>query len=80
MDPEDFESVSDESMFGFDLNEEQYKLMQGYKDVSTGAIVLETATLNFVLGLLESGMHQGQEDNEEDEGKKQTPKKIFDAL
>jgi hypothetical protein len=57
MDPEDFESFSDESMFGFDLDEERYKPSQDFSDKSTGAMVLELASLNIVLSTLEQGMH-----------------------
>ncbi|ORZ24097.1 RAVE protein 1 C terminal-domain-containing protein [Absidia repens] len=57
MDPEDFESFSDESVLGFDLDEERYKPLQDFADKSTGAIVLELASLNFVLFTLEQGMH-----------------------
>ncbi|ORX48543.1 hypothetical protein DM01DRAFT_1117238 [Hesseltinella vesiculosa] len=59
METEDFESFSDDSLFGFDLNEEQYKPKEEYKDTSAGAVVLEAATLNFVLDMLEFGLHHG---------------------
>ncbi|KAI8330852.1 RAVE protein 1 C terminal-domain-containing protein [Chlamydoabsidia padenii] len=62
MDPEDFESFSDESMFGFDLDEERYKPLQDFSDKSTGAMVLELASLNFVLSTLEQGMHSSKND------------------
>ncbi|KAI8085118.1 RAVE protein 1 C terminal-domain-containing protein [Halteromyces radiatus] len=60
MDPEDFESFSDESLFGFDLNEEKYKPWQDFQDHSIGAIVLELASLNAVLSNLEQGMHHAK--------------------
>lgn len=57
MDPEDFESFSDESMLGFDLDEERYKPVQDFADKSIGAMILELASLNFVLFTLEQGMN-----------------------
>ncbi|KAG0172011.1 regulator of (H+)-ATPase in vacuolar membrane [Apophysomyces sp. BC1021] len=56
MNQEDFESFSDDSLFGFDLNEEIYKPPLDFQDNSAGANLLEAASLNYVLTVLESCM------------------------
>ncbi|KAL0097480.1 RAVE protein 1 C terminal-domain-containing protein [Phycomyces blakesleeanus] len=67
MTPEDFESFSDDSLFGFDLNEEVYRPLEDVNDNSIGANLLEIASLNFTLNLLESSM-QNTERSVEMEG------------
>lgn len=53
---EDFESFSEGSMFGFDMNEEVYRPLLDSKDRSVGANILEVATLNYVLSAIEHAM------------------------
>lgn len=53
---EDFESFSEGSMFGFDMNEEVYRPLLDSKDKSVGANILEVATLNYVLSAIEHAM------------------------
>ncbi|CAO3607183.1 unnamed protein product [Cunninghamella echinulata] len=57
MDTDNFDSFSDDSVFGFDLNEEQYKPLHDFNDESIGAIVLEAASLNLILSTIEQGMY-----------------------
>ncbi|KAI8369422.1 RAVE protein 1 C terminal-domain-containing protein [Radiomyces spectabilis] len=56
MNAEDFDAFSDDSMFGFDLNEEIYKPLVDARDKSSGAYIMEAASLNHTLSLLESCM------------------------
>ncbi|KAG2213642.1 hypothetical protein INT46_000817 [Mucor plumbeus] len=61
---DDFESFSDGSMFGFDMNEEVYRPLLDSKDKSAGANILEVATLNYVLSAIEHAMQcQGRHSN-----------------
>ncbi|KAF1802905.1 RAVE protein 1 C terminal-domain-containing protein [Mucor lusitanicus] len=65
---EDFESFSEGSMFGFDMNEEVYRPLLDSKDKSVGANILEVATLNYVLSAIEhamqcQGRHSSLSDN-----------------
>ncbi|KAI9307260.1 RAVE protein 1 C terminal-domain-containing protein [Cunninghamella echinulata] len=63
MDTDNFDSFSDDSVFGFDLNEEQYKPLHDFNDNSLGAVVLETASLNLILSTIEQGMHYNRNKN-----------------
>lgn len=61
---DDFESFSEGSMFGFDMNEEVYRPLLDSKDKSAGANILEVATLNYVLSAIEHAMQcQGRHSN-----------------
>lgn len=53
MDAEDFETFSDDSLFGYNMDEEVYKPFVDYRDKSPGANLLEVASLNYVLSILE---------------------------
>ncbi|CEP07241.1 hypothetical protein [Parasitella parasitica] len=53
---DDFESFSEGSMFGFDMNEEVYRPLLDSKDKSVGAYILEVATLNYVSSAIEHAM------------------------
>ncbi|KAI8640796.1 RAVE protein 1 C terminal-domain-containing protein [Parasitella parasitica] len=53
---DDFESFSEGSMFGFDMNEEIYRPLLDSKDKSVGAYILEVATLNYVSSAIEHAM------------------------
>jgi hypothetical protein len=56
MAPEDFESFSDGSMFGFDMEEEVYRPLLDSQDKSVGANLLEAASLNYILSAIEYAM------------------------
>lgn len=60
MDTENFDSFSDDSVFGFDLNEEQYKPLHDFNDNSIGAMVLETASLNLILSTIEKKIYHNK--------------------
>lgn len=64
MSTDDFESFSDGSMFGFDMNEEVYRPLLDSQDKSPGANILEAASLNYVLSAIEYAMQcQGKHGN-----------------
>lgn len=64
MSTDDFESFSDGSMFGFDMNEEVYRPLLDSHDKSAGANILEAASLNYVLSAIEYAMQcQGKQGN-----------------
>lgn len=64
MSTDDFESLSDGSMFGFDMNEEVYRPLLDSQDKSSGANILEAASLNYVLSAIEYAMQcQGKHGN-----------------
>lgn len=54
--PDDFESFSDGSLFGYDMNEEIYRPLIDSQDKSAGANILETASLNYLLACIEYAM------------------------
>ncbi|KAI8370276.1 RAVE protein 1 C terminal-domain-containing protein [Blakeslea trispora] len=54
--PDEFESFSDESMFGYDMHEEVYRPLIDSQDKAAGCNILEIASLNFVLSSLEHSM------------------------
>jgi hypothetical protein len=61
---DDFESFSDGSMFGFDMHEEIYRPLLDSQDRSTGANILELASLNYILSAVEHAMQcQGRHSN-----------------
>lgn len=62
MSTDDFESFSDGSMFGFDMNEEVYRPLLDSQDKSAGASILELASLNYVSSAIEHAMQcQGKQ-------------------
>ncbi|GAA5804339.1 hypothetical protein HPULCUR_009827 [Helicostylum pulchrum] len=64
MSTDDFESFSDGSLFGFDMNEEVYRPLLDSQDKSTGVNILEVASLNYVLSAIEYAMQcQGKHGN-----------------
>lgn len=56
MDIDDFETFSEDSLFGYNMDEEMYRPLHDYRDKSPGAVLLETASLNYILMVLESHM------------------------
>ncbi|KAI7868808.1 RAVE protein 1 C terminal-domain-containing protein [Spinellus fusiger] len=68
MTTEDYDSFSDDSVFGFDLSEEVYRPLEDVKDDSIGSSLLELASLNYILYILESSM-QATEKTVEIEGR-----------
>ena len=56
MDIDDFETFSEDSLFGYNMDEEMYRPLHDYRDKSPGAVLLEAASLNYILTVLESHM------------------------
>ncbi|KAI8047369.1 RAVE protein 1 C terminal-domain-containing protein [Gilbertella persicaria] len=56
MTPDDFESFSEESLFGYDMHEEVYRPLIDSQDKEAGANILEIASLHFVLSSIEHSM------------------------
>ncbi|KAI7875760.1 hypothetical protein K492DRAFT_136166 [Lichtheimia hyalospora FSU 10163] len=56
MDIDDFETFSEDSLFGYNMDEEMYRPLHDYRDKSPGAVLLEAASLNYILMVLESHM------------------------
>ncbi|KAI9477753.1 MAG: RAVE protein 1 C terminal-domain-containing protein [Benjaminiella poitrasii] len=56
MSVDDFESFSDGSMLGYDMNEEVYRPLIDCQDKSVGANLLELASLNYALSAIEHAM------------------------
>lgn len=56
MDIDDFETFSEDSLFGYNMEEETYRPLHDYRDKSPGAVLLESASLNYILMVLESHM------------------------
>ncbi|KAI8988974.1 RAVE protein 1 C terminal-domain-containing protein [Pilobolus umbonatus] len=61
----DFDSFSDESMFGFDMNEEVYRPLIDAEDHSVAANLLEIASLNYILSCIETAMQNLRKNNSE---------------
>ncbi|KAI9316514.1 RAVE protein 1 C terminal-domain-containing protein [Dichotomocladium elegans] len=56
MDLDDFEAFSDDSLFGYNMDEEVYRPLHDYRDKASGANMLEISSLNYMLITLESYM------------------------
>ncbi|KAI8144673.1 RAVE protein 1 C terminal-domain-containing protein [Fennellomyces sp. T-0311] len=60
MDPDDFDAFSDDTLFGYNMDEEVYRPMRDCNDRSAGSNLLEVAALNYVLSILEGYMQHAE--------------------
>ncbi|KAI9258749.1 RAVE protein 1 C terminal-domain-containing protein [Phascolomyces articulosus] len=56
IDPDDFDAFSDDTLFGYNMDEEVYRPMADCNDRTAGSNMLEAASLNYVLSILEGYM------------------------
>ncbi|KAI9492527.1 RAVE protein 1 C terminal-domain-containing protein [Zychaea mexicana] len=60
MDPDDFDTFSDDTLFGYNMEEEVYRPTSDCNDRSAGSNMLEVAALNYVLSILEGYMQHAE--------------------
>ncbi|KAI8971923.1 RAVE protein 1 C terminal-domain-containing protein [Mycotypha africana] len=54
--PDECEGISDGSLFGYDMSEEVYRPLIDSQDKSVGANILELASINYILSVIEHAM------------------------
>lgn len=62
-DMDDIETFSEDSLFGYNMEEEVYQPLKDYKDTTAGAQLLEVASLNYMLFVLEHWMQHAENDS-----------------
>ncbi|ORY97295.1 RAVE protein 1 C terminal-domain-containing protein, partial [Syncephalastrum racemosum] len=59
-DMDDIETFSEDSLFGYNMEEEVYQPLKDYKDTSAGAQLLEVASLAYMVSVLEHWMQHAE--------------------